>query len=64
MTTPDHPDTADVYLVNSQACSAGIGPGYATLSWAEAKALTDAGYAVFGTSPPPNMGTHGPVRPL
>ena len=52
MTTPDHPDTADVYLVNSQQCSAGTGPGYATgLPWDEAKALVDAGYAIYGTSP-------------
>lgn len=56
MATPDHPDTADVYVVNSTQCSAGTGPGFATLGWDEAKALVDAGLACYGTDPPPNMG--------
>jgi hypothetical protein len=64
MTTPDHPDTADCFLTNATPCSAGTGPGYATLPWDEAKALVDAGLAVFGTSPPLGAeGSHGPVRP-
>ena len=34
MTTPDdHPDTADVFLTNAVSCSAGTGPGIATLPW-------------------------------
>jgi hypothetical protein len=65
MTTPDAAQgTAEAYLVNSQQCSAGTGPGYATLPWAEAKSLVDQGYAVFGSSPPLGAeGSHGPVRP-
>ena len=64
MTTPDHPDSADVYVLNGQVTSAGSGPGYATLPWDEAKQLVDAGYAAPGTLPPPNAeGTHGPVIP-
>jgi hypothetical protein len=64
MTTPDASlGTADVYLVNSQPCSQGVGPGYATLPWAEAKQLEDDGYAVFGTSPPLGLGYDGPVSP-
>jgi hypothetical protein len=39
-------------------------PGYATLPWAEAKALVDAEYAVYGTSPPIGAeGWSGPVSP-
>jgi hypothetical protein len=64
MTTPDHPDTAEVYLTNGQTCSAGTGPGYATLPWDEAKGLVDAGYAAWGTEAPIGAeGTHGPVSP-
>ena len=37
------PDAADVYIVNATPCSAGTGPGYATLPWDEAKALVDQG---------------------
>jgi hypothetical protein len=56
MTVPDAAQgTAEVYLTNAQACSAGTGPGYATLPWAEAKALVDQGYAVWGTQAPMNM---------
>jgi hypothetical protein len=64
MTVPDASQgTAEVYLVNATPCSAGTGPGYATLPWAEAKSLVDLGYAIFGTSPPVGAeGTHGPVR--
>jgi len=65
MTVPDAAQgTATVYLVNGQQCSAGNGPGSATLPWAEAKGLVDQGYAVFGDQPP--MGwLHGgrPVSP-
>jgi hypothetical protein len=65
MTVPDAAQgSADVYMVNAQQCSAGTGPGYATLPWAEAKALVDQGFAVWGTSPPLGAeGTHGPVSP-
>jgi hypothetical protein len=65
MTVPDASQgTALVYIVNAHPCSAGTGPGYATLPWAEAKALVEAGYAVFGIHPPAGAeGTHGPVRP-
>jgi hypothetical protein len=66
MTTPDAAQgTAEVYITNATRCSAGTGPGYATgLPWDEAKALVDAGLAVFGTSPPLGAeGSHGPVRP-
>ena len=32
MTEPaDHPPTRDVFITNAQTCSAGTGPGYATL---------------------------------
>ena len=65
MTVPDAAQgTGTVYVTNAQACSAGTGPGYATLPWAEAKALVDAGYAVWGSQPPMNMwqGAH-PVTP-
>jgi hypothetical protein len=56
MTTPDHPDTAEVYLTNATSVSTGeTGPGYTSLPWPEAKALVDQGLAVYGTSPPPNM---------
>jgi hypothetical protein len=62
MTTPDHPDTADVYILNGTATSAGNGPGSATLRWDEAKALVDAGLACHGTLAPPNAeGSFGPV---
>jgi hypothetical protein len=64
MTTPDHPDTADVFILNGTACSAGTGPGSATLPWDEARALADAGLACYGTSPPQNMlSSGGPVSP-
>jgi hypothetical protein len=65
MTAPDAAQgTADVYITNAHPCSAGTGPGYATLPRAEAKALVDEGYAIFGTSPPLGTeGSHGPVRP-
>ena len=55
MTTPDHPDTADVYITNAISCSAGTGPGTATLPWDEAKHLVDTGMAVYGSNPPPNI---------
>jgi hypothetical protein len=58
------PATARVYLVNATPCSAGTGPGYATLPWDEAKALVDASLAVWGSQPPPNSGgSDGPVSP-
>lgn len=62
MTTPDAAQgTADIYLANSQQCSAGTGPGPVTgVPWAEAKALVDAGFAVFGTLPP--VGLLGPFQ--
>jgi hypothetical protein len=64
VTTPDHPDTAVVCIVNGHRCSAGTGPGTATLPWDEAKALVGAGYAVYGLHPPPNMGIGArPVSP-
>ena len=64
MNTPDHPDTADVYITNAQTCSAGTGPGFATLPWQEAKAFVDQGFAVFGQNPPMGMNySHGPVTP-
>jgi hypothetical protein len=64
MSQPDHPDTAVCYLTNATSCSAGTGPGYATLPWDEAQWLIGEGLAVAGTSPPPNMGTAGqPVNP-
>jgi hypothetical protein len=53
MATPDHPDTRDCYLTNAQTCSAGTGPGYATLPWDEATLLIAQGYAT--ASHPPNM---------
>jgi hypothetical protein len=65
MTVPDASQgTAEVYLTNGQTCSAGTGPGYATLPWDEAKGLVDAGYAVYGSQAPMNMlqGAH-PVTP-
>ena len=55
MTTPDHPDSAAVYIVNATPCSAGTGPGSATLPWDEAVALVDAGLACFGSLPPIGM---------
>jgi len=55
MTTPDHPDTADVYITNAVSCSAGTGPGTATLPWDEAKALVHEGLAVSGSKPPMGM---------
>jgi hypothetical protein len=34
MTAPDAAQgTADVYITNAHPCSAGTGPGYATLPW-------------------------------
>ena len=65
MTTPDASQgTAVIYITNAQPCSAGTGPGYATVPWAEARALVDQGFAVFGDQPPLGAeGTHGPVRP-
>jgi hypothetical protein len=58
------PATARVYLVNATPCSAGTGPGYATLPWEEAAVLVAAGYAVRGGQPPPNSGgSDGPVTP-
>jgi len=64
-TVPDAAQgTADVYLLNGQQCSAGRGPGYATLPWAEAKWFVDQGYAAWGSSPPTGAeGSHGPVTP-
>jgi hypothetical protein len=56
MTVPDAAQgTGTVYLTNAQTCSAGTGPGYATLPWAEAKALVDQGYACWGSQPPASM---------
>jgi hypothetical protein len=56
MTTPDAAQgTATVTITNGTRTSAGTGPGYAVLPWAEAKALTDAGLALWGSAPPPNM---------
>ncbi len=65
MTTPDASQgTAVIYITNAQPCSAGTGPGYATVPWAEAKQLVDQGLAVFGTLPPMGTeGSYGPVRP-
>jgi hypothetical protein len=63
MTTPDHPDTADVYITNATGTSAGNGPGQATLPWDEAKALVDASYAVYGSTAPLGLDTFGPVGP-
>ena len=57
------PATIDVYVTNATPTSAGNGPGSATLPADEALWLIGEGLAVRGTSPPPNMGTHGPVRP-
>jgi hypothetical protein len=62
MSEPDHPATADVYVVNATSVSTGTGPGFTTLPWDEAKALVDAGYAVWGAQPPIGAG-HGP-RPV
>jgi hypothetical protein len=66
MTIPDAAaGSAQVYLLNATQVSTGeTGPGYTTpLPWAEAKALVDAGYAVFGIHPPLGVeGTHGPAR--
>jgi hypothetical protein len=62
MTTPDAAQgTADVYVTNAQATSAGTGPGPVTgLPWDEAKQLVDAGYACWGSLPP--AGLFGPYR--
>lgn len=63
MTTPDHPDTADVFITNATQCSAGTGPGSATLPWDEAKALVDAGMATYGTPPDNWLAGPRPVTP-
>jgi hypothetical protein len=56
MTVPDAAQgTAVVTLLNGQSCSAGTGPGVATLPWDEAKWFVDQGYAVFGDQPPAGM---------
>lgn len=60
MTTPA---TIDIYVTNATSTSAGNGPSYATRPADEALWLIGEGLAVRGTSPPPNMGTHGPVTP-
>jgi hypothetical protein len=63
VTTPDASQgSAQVYVSNGTATSAGNGPGYATLPWDEANGLVDAGLAVWGDTPPMGMG-QGP-RPV
>jgi hypothetical protein len=57
MTVPDASQgTTTIYLVNGQQCSQGTGPGPVTgVPWDEAKALVDAGYAVYGQLPPAGL---------
>jgi hypothetical protein len=62
MTTPDHPDTATVYLINGQPCSADNGPGYASLPWDEASWFVTLGYAVWGIQPPGGLAAGQPVQ--
>jgi hypothetical protein len=64
MTTPDASQgDAEIYLVNAQVCSAGTGPGYATVPWDEAQGLIAAGYAIAGSAPPINVAYAGAVSP-
>jgi hypothetical protein len=55
--------SADIYLLNGTPCSAGTGPGYATVPFGEARALVAQGLAAWGTQPPHGLWAGQPVSP-